>query len=696
MLEPGRAVGHHDPLRDRGHRGRQPGLVPAPGRPVAGDEAGARRVRDRRVRLVHRDGHPPRHTWRHLDRRGPPCRVVRLGALHPRLRRPRPKGRRVLTGRVGRPRRGRRRAVRRPRPRRLRDGLGRLRDLGPRRDVAVDVRRSGYAVGDGRARRARSGPGHRWDGRGPSPPRVSASLVLPSSSNGSPAVDSPSNLTDGAASLPAHAAEPTGSHRCRRLPRVRQVPRHRGADEPRRPGGDAGPGQPSQLLGRRDLRRLERRRAGPRPTTPPTAGGEPAAARIAVHHSGDARPGRRADRRARPTSRPSTSPSRGRTWSSTPTTRSGSTSSHAHCSCPATAPSCRPRRWARAASTRSCRRHRGDRGASSARRRRPTLRGTSGRPSASSGRVTSSSPTPIRRSPRSPGPITSGVATTASTGPRTYDMVEAVESWMASHVHYTTDIPPLPVGADAVDSFLFGSRRGYCEQISTATVVMLRSLGIPAREAVGYVPGSYNPITDLYDVQAKDAHAWVQVWFPGYGWQNFDPTAAVPLANPSPGSVITHDVSRALGALPWLPIGIAVAACLGGLGGPPPSPPPPADVGGPGGSRPGDRRRPARLSARRSRDAHRLWGPACRRRSRARHTSARGHPPRRALLVRGDRAVRHRAGGRAGLRPPLPIGPTGVVGDRRPTIRRGRARAPRRRRPGLRAAADRTSAGAAG
>ena len=61
---------------------------------------------------------------------------------------------------------------------------------------------------------------------------------------------------------------------------------------------------------------------------------------------------------------------------------------------------------------------------------------------------------------------------------------------------------------------------------------MLRSLGIPAREAVGYVPGSYNPITDLYDVQAKDAHAWVQVWFPGYGWQNFDPTADGPAGQP--------------------------------------------------------------------------------------------------------------------------------------------------------------------
>jgi hypothetical protein len=147
----------------------------------------------------------------------------------------------------------------------------------------------------------------------------------------------------------------------------------------------------------------------------------------------------------------------------------------------------------------------------------------------------------------------------AGSDPRTYDKIEAIENWMSAHIRYTTDIPPLAPTADAVTSFLFGSRRGYCEQISTATVVMLRSLGIPAREAVGYVPGSYNPITDLYDVQAKDAHAWVQVWFPGYGWQNFDPTADVPLANPSPGSVLAHTAGAALRRLPWIPLSIVIA-----------------------------------------------------------------------------------------------------------------------------------------
>ena len=56
----------------------------------------------------------------------------------------------------------------------------------------------------------------------------------------------------------------------------------------------------------------------------------------------------------------------------------------------------------------------------------------------------------------------------------------------------------------------------------------------PRPRGGGYVPGGYNPITDLYQVHADDAHAWVQVWFPGYGWQNFDPTAVVPLRHAQP------------------------------------------------------------------------------------------------------------------------------------------------------------------
>ncbi len=140
----------------------------------------------------------------------------------------------------------------------------------------------------------------------------------------------------------------------------------------------------------------------------------------------------------------------------------------------------------------------------------------------------------------------------------TYAKIEALIAWMGAHTRYTTDIPPLAAGADTVDEFLFGSRTGFCEQISTSLAVMLRSIGVPAREAVGYVPGPYNPITDLYDVQAKDAHAWVQVWFPGYGWQSFDPTAVVPLANPSPGATLLGQTGRALRHVPVVPLGVVV------------------------------------------------------------------------------------------------------------------------------------------
>jgi len=124
-------------------------------------------------------------------------------------------------------------------------------------------------------------------------------------------------------------------------------------------------------------------------------------------------------------------------------------------------------------------------------------------------------------------------ASVTATAPTPYDKVRALEAWMGRHTRYTLDIPPLPRGRDAVDQFLFVDRRGFCEQIGTSLVVMLRALGIPARLAVGYATGERNPFTGLYEVRAKDAHAWAEVYFPGVGWQGFDPTAQVPLAGDS-------------------------------------------------------------------------------------------------------------------------------------------------------------------
>ena len=142
----------------------------------------------------------------------------------------------------------------------------------------------------------------------------------------------------------------------------------------------------------------------------------------------------------------------------------------------------------------------------------------------------------------------------------TYDKVQSLIHWIGAHTRYSENIPPLPAGADTVDEFLFGNRVGFCEQISTSLAVMLRSLGIPAREAVGYVPGGFDPITDLYQVHANDAHAWVQVWFPGYGWQDFDPTAVVPAEPPSPGATALRDVGSALGRIPPVPVAVVVVA----------------------------------------------------------------------------------------------------------------------------------------
>ena len=70
------------------------------------------------------------------------------------------------------------------------------------------------------------------------------------------------------------------------------------------------------------------------------------------------------------------------------------------------------------------------------------------------------------------------------------------------------------------------SRRGYCEHFATTMVVMLRVQGIPARLVEGYLPGDRDA-TGEETIRRSRAHAWVEAWFPGYGWVDFDPTAGV-------------------------------------------------------------------------------------------------------------------------------------------------------------------------
>lgn len=178
-------------------------------------------------------------------------------------------------------------------------------------------------------------------------------------------------------------------------------------------------------------------------------------------------------------------------------------------------------------------------------------------------------PAPLRarytQLPDVPARVRELAARVAGDAPSTYDKVRALEAWMAAHTTYTLDIPPLPDGADAVEQFLFVDRQGFCEQIASALVVMLRSLGVPARLTAGYVPGERNPFTGMYEVRGSDAHAWAEVWFPGIGWQAFDPTAQVPLSGDSVASSAGAGLFRYLTArLPGVPDWGAEAATATG------------------------------------------------------------------------------------------------------------------------------------
>jgi transglutaminase-like putative cysteine protease len=127
-------------------------------------------------------------------------------------------------------------------------------------------------------------------------------------------------------------------------------------------------------------------------------------------------------------------------------------------------------------------------------------------------------------------------------GESTYDTILAYERWLGANTEYDLDAPVPPEGADAVDDFLFESRLGYCEQIASTLTVMLRSQGVPARLATGYVPGERDRVSGVWKVRASDAHAWVEVWFPQTGWQPFDPTASVPLSGEVDGGTVGGDL----------------------------------------------------------------------------------------------------------------------------------------------------------
>lgn len=104
-----------------------------------------------------------------------------------------------------------------------------------------------------------------------------------------------------------------------------------------------------------------------------------------------------------------------------------------------------------------------------------------------------------------------------------YDRTAAVAAYLRTHYRYTLDLTG-PVPADPLANFLFVRRAGHCEYFASAMTIMLRTLGIPARYVTGFAPGEYNDVAGDYIIRESDAHAWVEVYFPGYGWLTFDPT----------------------------------------------------------------------------------------------------------------------------------------------------------------------------
>jgi hypothetical protein len=143
-----------------------------------------------------------------------------------------------------------------------------------------------------------------------------------------------------------------------------------------------------------------------------------------------------------------------------------------------------------------------------------------------------------------------------------YQEVVALEQYLRTHETYTLDAPVPPSGKDAVDDFLFHTHLGFCELFASAEAVMLRTLGVPTRVVSGLAYGQQDGSQRLYT--ASNAHAWVEVYYPGVGWAPADPTAGVPIApGPSNGdSLFGRAFSAVASALPGGRLSLAVIGAI--------------------------------------------------------------------------------------------------------------------------------------
>jgi hypothetical protein len=180
--------------------------------------------------------------------------------------------------------------------------------------------------------------------------------------------------------------------------------------------------------------------------------------------------------------------------------------------------------------------------------------------------------------------------------PTAYDLAKAIETLMHDGTEFTydTDVSDAGCGTrDVVECFAY-ARQGFCQYYASTMAMLMRNASVPTRWVQGFLPGDRSGTVET--ISGSSAHAWVEVWFPGYGWFPFDPTGnslsqlvtpplGVPVPSPSPAVRPSEDVagpSRGAsipassgltppvgsgdpGALPFIVVGLILAVAVGGL-----------------------------------------------------------------------------------------------------------------------------------
>jgi len=131
-----------------------------------------------------------------------------------------------------------------------------------------------------------------------------------------------------------------------------------------------------------------------------------------------------------------------------------------------------------------------------------------------------------------------------------YDQAQAITAYLRKEIEYTTTLTPAPKGTDPLLWVLFDYKKGFCMYYASADVLMLRSLGIPARMVVGFAQGELDERGTTYTVRRADSHAWPEVYFPNIGWVEFEPTANQDPLNRPAAPRPTPTPSANLGILP--------------------------------------------------------------------------------------------------------------------------------------------------